>query len=194
MKLDFNWKHFGTSDQGFLNVEEVVEVLSKMGYADLSIWVVRRYVSQGLIDQPVHGVPVFADRGTKYRAYYRPQAVHEIAEIRDSLSAGYKIGSLMAKRVFMSKCKEDTVVSNNMILDLVEKYVSKIKSGNGNIDKLDNEIISLRQEMINLCEISKYNLNFLKNSTFGNNPKPRHKKILKNYLAKKFSEKDQMKT
>lgn len=100
----------------------------------------------------------------------------------------------MAQRVFMSKCKEDSVVDTNMILDLVKKYVSKINSDIGDIDKLDDEIIRLRKEMIELCEISEYDLNLLKGSTFGNNPDPGHKKILKDYLNKKFSKKDRMKT
>ena len=194
MKINFNYKHFGTPNQGFLTVEEVVEVLSRMGYANLSIWVVRRYVSQGLIDQPIHGVPVFADRGTKYRAYYRPQAVHEIAEIRDMLSAGYKVSGLMSQRVHMSRFKEDTVEDTNWILELVDEYVSKISSGVGDIEKLDEEIIKLRKEMIKLNEISKHDLKLLRDCTFGNNPKPGHKKILKNYLDKKFNKKGPMKT
>ena len=194
MTINFNWKHFGTAKQGYLTVEEVAEVLSKMGYSKVSIWVVRRYVSQGLIDQPIHGVPVFADMGTKYRAYYKPQVVHEIAEIRDMLSAGYKVSSLMSQREQMHRFKEDTVEDTNWILELVDEYVSKISSSIGDIDKLDREIIKLRKEMIKLSEISKHDLKLLRGYTFGNNPKPGRKKILKNYLDKKFNKKGPMKT
>ena len=194
MKLNFKNTHFGSANRGFLTVEEVVEVLSMMGYSDMSIWIVRRYVSQGLIDQPLNGIPNFSERGTKYRAYYNAQVVHEIAEIRDTLSAGYRINSLMSQRVINDNMKKDTIEDTNMMLELINKYVSKISLNIENINILDEEILRLRKEMIELNKISKYDLRLLKDSTFGSNPTKDHKKILKDYLDKKFGKKDQMKT
>lgn len=193
MKHSFKPQHFGSANRGFLTVEEVVEVLSMMGYSDMSIWIVRRYVSQGLIDQPLNGIPNFSKRRTKYRAYYNSQVVHEISEIRDTLSAGYRISSLMAQRVINDNRKKDTIEDTNMMLELVDKYVSKISLDIGDINILDEEIIRLRKQMIDLNEISKYDLRLLKDSTFGSKPTKDHKKILKDYLNKKYNESESLK-
>jgi len=95
MKIDFSNVLLDPQWENILTVDDVTMLLKKMGFKNVSKWVVRRYSSNGIIANPINRSPIGKTSNTRYRSYYKPEVVFEISDIRGKLNRGTSISTLI---------------------------------------------------------------------------------------------------
>ena len=183
MKIDFSNVLLDPQWENILTVDDVTMLLKKMGFKNVSKWIVRRYSSNGIIANPINRSPIGKTSNTRYRAHYKPEVVFEISDIRGKLNRGTSISTLIWNGEIRRRYELDIRMLEEKLVEKIKEYITTYESKNSKRAKNSDLKKSLREEIAVFIEIIEYNKKQVKECIFGLNPKDEHKKILEKYLA-----------
>lgn len=183
MKIDFSNVLLDPQWENILTVDDVTMLLKKMGFKNVSKWVVRRYSSNGIIANPINRSPIGKTSNTRYRSYYKPEVVFEISDIRGKLNRGTSISTLIWNGELRRRYELDIQMLEEKLIEKIKEYLTTDESKYRKRAKNKDLKTSLREELVVLVEIIEHDKELMKECIFGLNPKNEHKKILEKYLA-----------
>ena len=82
-------------EKKLLPVEKVIRVLREAGFINISEYMIRRYLTIGILDKLRMGMPSIARPRARYESYFSREQILAIAEIRVKLGMGSKLDTLL---------------------------------------------------------------------------------------------------
>lgn len=173
-----------------LTMDETLEVLRELGFVNISVNMVRKYLTLGLLDRPRFGPPGSARSRAKYESYFSKEQILTIVDIRLRMGRGYQIEEILQQQREIVKRTRHWKNYRRDIDKLVTEAESYLKECLEKIKTNNKKGEESTKELLRLLEMRRRNEEQIDQKALGGRIDPEIAKKVEAFLNRKFHDDD----